>query len=113
MKRFGIVTEKECEFELINLVGGKDEIPKDANAFYEIFIRDAQGNLIDVPVVVTNLIDIDQQRPNEPFNMQTSKLVHRFFISDTISGIESQGGYESGDKLPVVIRYAKSVKLRV
>jgi len=39
--------------------------------------------------------------------------VHRFFISDTISGIEAQGGYNSGDKLPVVIRYAKSVKLRV
>lgn len=69
MKRFGIVTEKKCDYELINLVGGKDDIPKDANAFYEIFIRDAQGNLIDVPVVVTNLIDIDQETPNEPFNM--------------------------------------------
>jgi len=51
--------------------------------------------------------------PNIDLDYDTSRLVHRFFISDTISGIESQGGFKSGDKPTTVIRYAKSVKLRV
>lgn len=106
------MTEKICEFELITMVGKKDAIPKDANAFYELFLKDSKGNLIDVPVLVSNFRDMDGEMPNTELNMQTSKLVHRFFITDTISGINSQGGY-SGDKLPVVIRIAKSVKLRV
>lgn len=36
----------------------------------------------------------------------------RFFISDTISGIENSDGYKKGDA-PRVIRYAKRVMLRV
>jgi len=30
-----------------------------------------------------------------------------------VSGIESQGGFKAGDKNPLYVRYAKSVKLRV
>lgn len=36
----------------------------------------------------------------------------RFFITDTISGIENSDGYKKGEA-PKVIRYAKSVMLRV
>lgn len=43
---------------------------------------------------------------------ENSRLVHRFFISDTISGIDSLGGYNN-EAVPTVIRYAKSAKLRV
>ena len=59
MKRFGIVTENDCEFELQNLVGGADQVPKDVNTVYEMFIKDESGNLIDVPVLISNLRDID------------------------------------------------------
>jgi hypothetical protein len=38
--------------------------------------------------------------------------VRRFFISETISGINTLGGYLSS-AAPNVIRIAKSVKLRV
>ena len=112
MKRFGIVTENICEYELNNLVGGADDVPKDVNAFYEMFIQDENGNLVDVPVLVTNLKDFNGDMPNLELGVN-SQLVHRFFISETISGIESTGGFSSGDKLPVYLRYAESVKLRV
>jgi hypothetical protein len=51
--------------------------------------------------------------PNTDPSSSGVKLVHRFFISDTISAIDAQGGYKSGDKQPIYIRYAKNVKLRV
>lgn len=42
----------------------------------------------------------------------SSRLVRRFFISETISGISSSGGYLQ-NATAQVIRYAKSVKLRI
>ena len=60
MKRFGVVTENECDYELKQLTGGsKSSLPKDANAFYELYVKDDQGNLIDVPVLVKNFRDKD------------------------------------------------------
>jgi hypothetical protein len=39
MKRFGVVTENICEYELAGLTGGSfDLLPKDANAFYELYV---------------------------------------------------------------------------
>ena len=38
-----------------------DRLPVDANAFFELYIMDNQKNLIDVPVVITNFIDIDRK----------------------------------------------------
>jgi hypothetical protein len=113
MRRFGVVTEIECDYELQGLTGGTAEIPKDANAFYELFIKDKNGNLIDVPVLISNFRDFEGDTPNTDLDMDNSRLVKRFFISDTISGIDAQGGYLSGEKSPLFIRYAKSVKLRV
>lgn len=95
------------------MVGGASQISKGANAFYEMFIQDLDGNLIDVPVLVSNFRDSDGQTPNTDGLTDNSKLVHRFFISDTISAIDAQGGFAAGDKLPIYIRYAKSVQLRV
>lgn len=108
-----MVTEIRCEYELKSLTGGTNEISKDANAFFELFIKDQNGNLINVPVLISNFRDFEGNTPNTDLNMESSRLVKRFFISDTISGIDAQGGYESGDKAPLYIRYAKSVKLRV
>ena len=44
--------------------------------------------------------------------MDTSRLTHRFFIYDTISGIENTGGY-AGNKIANVVRLATTVKLTV
>lgn len=88
MKRFGIVTENICDYELTGLVGGTNEVPKDVNALYEMFISDEDGNLVDVPVLLSNYRDIDGDQPNLKLT-DDSKLVHRFFISETVSGIEA------------------------
>lgn len=111
MKRFGIVTKNDCNYDLINLSRGKN-LPKDANAFFELYITDSSKNLVNVPVLITNYIDSTGASPNTDLNLQTSRLVKRFFISDTISGIDNSGGYANG-VAPKVIRYAKSVMLRV
>jgi hypothetical protein len=52
MLRFGAVTESTCEFELSSLVKGG--LPRDANTFFDLFILDRKGNLIDVPVLIRN-----------------------------------------------------------
>lgn len=111
MKRFGIVTKNDCDYDLINLARGKN-LPKDANAFFELYISDQSKNLVNVPVLISNYIDSTGAMPNTDLNVDSSKLVKRFFISDTISGIDNNGGYANG-AAPKVIRYAKSVKLRV
>lgn len=46
------------------------------------------------------------------FDQQNARLTHRFFIYDTVSGIENSGGYQRGD-LPKVVRMATSVRLTV
>jgi hypothetical protein len=69
--------------------------------------------LIDVPVLITNFVDSKGKFPNaDGLDFDNSRLVHRFFISETISGINTLGGY-LGNAPPNVIRIAKSVKLRV
>ena len=79
MKEFGVVTRNVCEFELDLLkTNNKDTLPTDANAFFELYIMDSEERLIDVPVRITNYT---------PARKETSPLVHRFFIYDTISGI--------------------------
>jgi hypothetical protein len=52
MLRFGAVTESTCKFELSRLVTGG--LPRDANTFFDLFILDRKGNLIDVPVLIRN-----------------------------------------------------------
>lgn len=63
-KRFGVVTENDCHFELWALSGSKDTVAKDANAFYELFIKDKNDQLQSVPVLVSNFRDIDGEKPN-------------------------------------------------
>jgi len=63
-------------------------------------------------VLIKNLRDIDGASPNDSLNYETSRLTHRFFIYDTISGINQNGGYKEFSS-PSVIRYASYVRLSV
>ena len=65
-----------------------------------------------MPVLIKNFRDIEGGAPNESYKYDTSRLVHRFFIYDTISGIDQKGGYNVSSD-PSVIRYASKVKLTV
>lgn len=65
MKRFGVVTENICDYELSSLTGGRtSSLPKDANAFYELYVEDDSGSLVNVPVLVTNFRDAFDGEPN-------------------------------------------------
>lgn len=55
-------------------------------------------NLINVPVLISNLRNSADEYPNKPLDYTTSKMVRRFFIAETISGVTTSGGYYKGQK---------------
>lgn len=67
---------------------------------------------MDVPVLVKNFRNVDDQAVNAELDYETSKLVHRFFVYDTVSGIDQTTGYRA-QATPSIIRYASSVKVTV
>lgn len=78
-----------------------------------MFILDSNGNLIDVPILVTNLIDTNNKNLNSGGGISdTSRLVRRFFVYDTISGITISGGYLNGT-IPSVVRWASAITFKV
>ena len=117
MKEFGVVTKNECNFELYKLKSdAQKQLPLDANVFFELFLEDRNKNLVAVPVAISNFRDIDGSQPNitpsGQLDPEKSRLMHRFFMYDTVSGIENTGGYAQNE-LPKVVRLATSVKLTV
>ena len=64
MMQFGSVVENNCEFSLSQLIS-QNTLPEEANTFFELYIKDSNGDLIDVPVLITNLKDNSGATPNE------------------------------------------------
>ena len=86
MMRFGAVTESSCEFELSQLIEvNSKNMPRETNYFFDLYIKDRNGNLIDVPIAIRNY-----RQSNKIVNTgsisNSWQLVRRFFIFDTISG---------------------------
>jgi hypothetical protein len=96
----------------LNQLIDAENLPDSANYFYELYILDENNELIDIPVLISNYRDNNSDQPNLTFNYETSQLVRRFFIFDTISGITSNGGYKEGLK-PSIVRYATDIKLSI
>lgn len=112
MATFGFVTENNCEFKLFNLIKNDPQyLPLQANAFFELYLEDSKKQLVDVPVLIKNFKDINGESPNSSYDLDTSRLVHRFFIYDTISGIK-QGRYID-NAAPSIVRFASKVKVTV
>jgi Meckelin (Transmembrane protein 67) len=81
--------------------------------FFEMFIQDRNKNLIDVPVLLRNF----RNRKGELVNTGTVfsdswRLVRRFFVYDTVSGIDQPDGYIKGS-LPQVVRWASQIKVKI
>jgi hypothetical protein len=63
--KFGAITKNTCEFNLYDLVKwNPDNLPQESNHFFDLFIKDSKGNLIDVPTLITNFRDADGKTPN-------------------------------------------------
>jgi len=75
----------------MTLIGGS--LPETANKFYELFVEDEDGTLVDVPVRVRTLIDASGDTPNSNDDESKFILVRRFFIFDTVSGVKGAGEY--------------------
>lgn len=111
MEQFGVITKNACNLELDVLLDPLQQ-PEEANAFYELYIEDRIGQLVDVPIVVWNQRDDLGEYPNKAFSMETSRMTKRFVMIDTVSGITESGGYYANSQ-PKYIRFVENIKLTV
>ena len=91
----GTTTEHDCLFDLKKLTNPL-HYPVNTNIFYEVYLVDYNGDLIDVPVRING----------------GKENYRRFFMLDTLSGLE-EGQYLKREKPSSYLRYAKSFKIKV
>lgn len=101
----------KCKFDLKNLVSDNAfEHPKVENFFYELYLRDYNDELIDVPILIENFSGDTGGFPNRNGDKKRWVLTRRFFIFDTVSGVR-QNEYPSG--APVVARYPRKMTFEI
>ena len=93
--RIGTSVKIECTYDLANLISeNKFDRPRQQNIFYELFLVDwdgtPNGRLVDVPILMTNMVDssFGTTAPNTENDEERWLLTRRFFLFDTISGID-------------------------
>lgn len=97
MTSIGTTFVHRCSFDLQKLTNPA-LYPKNVNIFYEMYLVDYNGNLIDVPVKMWNQQERQGgQYTNQQPNMNEWQLTRRFFIYDTVSGISEANGFENKD----------------
>ena len=112
MMKFGAVTESYCEFDLSQLFD-QANLPNEANYFFDLFIMDRNKNLIDVPVLIRNLRNKKGELINTGTTISDSwRLVRRFFVYDTVSGISLPDGYKKNAD-PTIVRWASDIKMKI
>ncbi len=89
-----------------------DELPKEANTFFELFILDRRGNLIDVPVLIKNFRNSKGEIVNSGTFSDSWRFVRRFFVYDTLSGIDQVNGF-TNNTIPSIVRWANSIKFKI
>jgi Meckelin (Transmembrane protein 67) len=88
---------------------------KSQNLFFELYLEDYNEDLIDVPVLIKNFKDFNGILKNSDSSSGKEdnwRLVRRFFLVDTKSGITGTDGYVRGD-VPMIMRYAKDITIRI
>ena len=88
---------------------------KSQNLFFELYLEDYNEDLIDVPVLIRNFKDFNGILKNSDTssgNEASWRLVRRFFLIDTKSGVSGTDGYVRGDS-PMIMRYAKDITIRI
>jgi hypothetical protein len=110
-RRVGLGLVNLCEFDLIQLVDRTTQLDN-LNNFFELFMVDFNGDLIDVPVLITNFVDSDLQFPNagESFS-ETWRFTRRFFLYENVSAIVGAGEYANPTKQPTYVRFIHETRL--
>lgn len=90
--RIGQTVEISCSFDLGKLTSLFEfDKPQTANLFYDIFLEDYNGDLIDVPLLIKNLEKggkkLNRNRGGDNIIKDDWVLTRRFFMFETISGI--------------------------
>lgn len=93
--KIGTTIEKKCLFDL-NLLLNSNTMPIYANLFFDLFLVDYNGDLVDVPVRVNG----------------EKELYRRFYIYDTVTGLQDADSYKNKGQ-PAYLRYAKSIRLKI
>ena len=111
ISRYGATVKKSCQYDLRRLSSNNPyDLPETSEYLYELFLENSDGSLIDVPVAVQNV------ELNSSPNDAAWTLTRRFFITDTISGIDTSNSNVDQPFLerspPSVVRYPKSITLR-
>lgn len=113
MFKFGAVSESYCEFDLSKLVKwDPSDLPQSANTFFDLFILNAEGNLIDVPVLIRNYRGVKGAAVNSGDFSDSWQFTRRFFVYDTLSGIDQVNGF-ANKSVPNVVRWADSIKFKI
>ena len=111
MFRIGVTQHFFCNFDLKQLIAkNKWDRPRVENYFYELYLRDYNDELIDVPVLIENTASETGGYPNQNSDKTRWILTRRFFMFDTVSAIK-QNEYPGG--MPIVVRYPKQMTFEV
>jgi len=94
---------QDCKFDVTKLLD--TTMPKQTNIFYDMFLEDYNGDLIDIPVYIKNLNNVR----NKDVEKSKRVLSRRFFIFETITGVVT--GQEN--EPPKYLRIATSIKLKI
>ena len=102
-RKFGTNYVLECKIELGELFKAEETV------FYELFLKDVDGNLVDVPARILNYENVVGTTPNwDQKPMGDFVFVRRFFLYDNIYGYMT--GNAPGE--PQYIRWAKKITIR-
>lgn len=110
-RRVGLGLVNTCEFDLQRLVSMTEYLPN-LNYFFELFITDYNGDLIDVPVLIDNFVDAGLTYPNRENSDPASwRFVRRFFLYENVSSIEGTGEYLNPTKVSTYVSFIHESRL--
>lgn len=113
MKKFGAITENNCEFNLDQLINPSLNLHYQNGVLYELFLKDDKDMMVDVPVLIRNYKNPLGASPNVgDIPLDTWRFTRRFTIFDAYTGISETNGFLSGYK-PKYVRWADTVKIKV
>ena len=107
-RRFGGSFSKTCSLSISHLFNKQEQY------FYELFLQLANGSYVDVPVVFADYRNANQQNPNaDRGNFDNFLYSRRYFLVDSVSGVEGTTEADLKTKVPLLIRILSKATLYI